>query len=192
MTRTRLVGGSINKVSKGKTTFLVTNGSFTSTAARSNIWQGKEGTVEHDFEEGKKKDEKKACICKSSKRATSFKSLVELVKQAEEMLIANGQDAMSMRINTMRGIYYGTIWSLDYQTEKSATRNWAFNRYAGGNVRYDARKALKCCNDCTANLFDSLFHSCEVFDNPHKAVDFGHLITGLDSRRSYSLFWYRM
>lgn len=184
MTRTRIVRGYINKISKGKTTLLVTNGSFKSTAARSNIWQGKEGTVEHDHEEGKKKDDEKECKCKVSKRATSFKSLVDLVKQAEEMLIANGQLEMETRINTIRGIYYGTTWSLDYAVEKSKTRIRGFNLYTNCVVKYDARVALKCTEKCKAQLFHSLYSSYEIHDSHSRSLDFGHLIIGLDSRRS--------
>src|ERR1051325_8239945 len=102
MTKTTLIGGAINKLSKGKATFSVTNGSFTSSAAHSNVWQGKEGTSGHDYTEGKKKDEKKECKCKVSKPAKDFKSLIELVKQAEEMLIENGLEEMGIRINTIR------------------------------------------------------------------------------------------
>ncbi|MCP2025456.1 hypothetical protein L1276_000596 [Flavobacterium sp. HSC-32F16] len=101
------------------------------------------------------------------------------------MLIQNGQDDMGSRINTLRGIYYGTEWSLDYSVEKSSARNFAFNRYTGCNVDADARKVLKCSEDCKANLYKSLFDSPEVFENQYKAVDFGHLIIGLDSRRGW-------
>lgn len=131
------------------------------------------------------KKEEKVCTCKVSKKATNFKTLIELVKQAEEMLIQNGQNDMGTRINTIRGIYYGTEWSLDYSIEKSIARNFAFNRYTGGGVEADARKVLKCTENCKAQLFDSLFNSPEVFENSYKAVDFGHLIIGLDSRRSW-------
>lgn len=128
---------------------------------------------------------KKECTCKVSQKATSFKSLVALVKQAEEMLILNEQNDMGTRINTIRGIYYGTIWSMDYNGEQSTNRNTAFTVYTGCRVKYDAREALKCSKDCKSNLFESLIASPEVFDNAYKAVDFGHLIIGLDSRRSW-------
>ncbi len=102
------------------------------------------------------------------------------------MLIQNGQDDMGTRINTIRGIYYGTMWSMDYSSEASTNRNTAFTVYTGGGVEYDAREVLKCSKDCKAKLFNSLISSPEVFDSQYKAVDFGHLIIGLDSRRSWS------
>jgi hypothetical protein len=131
------------------------------------------------------KKEEKVCTCKVSKKATNFKNLIELVKQAEEMLIQNGQDDMGTRINTIRGIYYGTEWSMDFNIENSSLRNRAFNAYAGNSVIEDARKVLKCIEDCKSKLFDSLYASPEVYENSYKAVDFGHLIIGLDSRRSW-------
>ena len=132
-----------------------------------------------------KEEENKVCACKVSKKATDFKTLIELVKQAEEMLIQNGQNDMGIRINTIRGIYYGTEWSLDYSTEKSKARNLAFTGYTGSTVTFDAREVLKCSENCKAKLYESLFDSPEVFENAYKAVDFGHLIIGLDSRRSW-------
>lgn len=127
----------------------------------------------------------KKCRCKISFPAKNFNQLVELVKQAEEMLTTNNYTHVEDRISIIRGIYYGTIWSLDYTNEKSAARNWAFDNYTGSKVVADARKVLKCSEDCKANLFNSLYNSFEIFDSKYKAVDFGHLIIGLDSRRSW-------
>ncbi|CAM3767573.1 hypothetical protein FLBR109950_00210 [Flavobacterium branchiophilum] len=129
-------------------------------------------------------EDDKLCTCKVSKKATNFKTLIELVKQAEEMLIQNEYSDMGDRISIIRGVYYGTEWSLDYSTEKSSIRNKFFNIYTGSSVKADARKVLKCSENCKAKLFESLFATPEVFENSYKAVDFGHLIIGLDSRRS--------
>jgi hypothetical protein len=130
--------------------------------------------------------EKKICTCKTSQKATNFKTLLVLVKQAEEMLILNGQKDMGTRINTIRGIYYGSMWSMDYKSEQSTNRNSAFTVYTGCGVTHDAREVLKCVKVCKSNLFESLIASPEVFDNAYKAVDFGHLMIGLDSRRSWN------
>jgi len=51
MSKTRLVLGSIFKTSTGLTTIEVTDGSFISNAATSNIWHGEKGGItEHDYE----------------------------------------------------------------------------------------------------------------------------------------------
>ena len=127
---------------------------------------------------------KEKCSCKKSNPAKSFVGLVELVKQAEDMLIKNGYDGMEDRLNIIRGIYYGAEWSLDYNVEKSSFRNVGFNTYTNSpfSKPVDARKVLKCDSDCKADLFNSLYQSFEVFDNQYKAVDFGHLIIGMESR----------
>ncbi|AXT50364.1 hypothetical protein D1818_05800 [Aquimarina sp. BL5] len=125
------------------------------------------------------------CCCEKSKPAKSFAQLVALVKHSEDNLIIKGYDDMGDRISIIRGIYYGTEWSLDYSKEQSKARNFAFNEYTNSNVEADAREALKCSENCKADLFNSLFNSFEIFDSPYKAVDFGHLIIGMDSRRSW-------
>ncbi|MAN28749.1 MULTISPECIES: hypothetical protein [Mesonia] len=127
----------------------------------------------------------KKCTCQKSNPAKNFAGLIKLVKQSEDILIENGYDDVNDRISIIRGIYYGTEWSLDYQNEKSKQRNFAFNEYTNSEVVADARKELKCSSTCEADLFESLFNSFEVFDSKYKAVDFGHLIIGLDSRRSW-------
>ncbi len=126
------------------------------------------------------------CCCEKSKPAKNFKQLVELVKQGEDNLILNGYDDVGDRISIIRGIYYGTEWSLDYNVEKSTLRNIAFNiPYTGSFVTADARQKLKCSEDCEADLFNSLYNSFEVFENKYKAIDFGHLIIGMDARRNW-------
>ncbi|WP_025142905.1 hypothetical protein [Pedobacter jeongneungensis] len=130
--------------------------------------------------------ENKVCNCKVHAKAKNFKELVALVKDAEDMLIQNELTDVGERINTLRGIYYGSLWSVDYTNEKSTSRNLAFTVYTGSNVKYDARIKLKCSISCKGNLFQALYISAEVYDTPYKALDFGHLIIGLDSRRSWA------
>lgn len=125
------------------------------------------------------------CTCKQFFKANSFKSLVELVKSAEEMLIKNGLDDIGDRINCIRGIYYGAVWSLDFQQEKSANRNRGFYIYTTFRVENDARKLLKCSDNCNSNLFNALYQSPEVVESYTRVTDFGHLMIGLDARRSY-------
>lgn len=187
MSKITICEGNIILTSKKDTIIHAFDGNITSNAQQKNIWKGEKGTVIGDYEEMElMKFEVKECTCKTSNKATNFKMLVELVKQAEDMLIQNGYNNMGDRLSIIRGIYYGTEWSLDYSIEKSSARNFAFNRYTGSNVEADARAVLKCSENCKANLFKSLFDSPEVFQDSYKAVDFGHLVIGLDSRRSWT------
>jgi hypothetical protein len=125
----------------------------------------------------------KECSCKKSVPAKNSTQLVELVKQAEEMLIKNGINSIGDRICILRGIYYGTEWSMDYEKEKSDFRNYGFMAYTL-SIPKDARPLLKCCNKCKSNLYESLLQSPEVNLGTNKGFDWGHAIIGLDCRRS--------
>jgi len=129
-------------------------------------------------------DDKIVCKCKVHKKANNFNELIALVKASEDMLIQNKMTNIEDRINCIRGIYYGTTWSLDYQQEKSEWRNRGFRIFTTFGVRNDARKLLKCSDNCKAHLFEALYESPEVIDSKKKVTDFGHLMIGLDARRS--------
>ncbi|EKT3967331.1 hypothetical protein NTJ12_002418 [Flavobacterium psychrophilum] len=59
MSRTRIVGGSITKTSKGATTIEVLDGNFISSAAKQNNWDGGEkGITHYDYVAPEKKEEK--------------------------------------------------------------------------------------------------------------------------------------
>ena len=183
--RTRIVKGTMNISSDGDIEFHTFGGDLTFSAGGKNEWTSPQ-TIVGAYEPIKfPLSQNNSCTCNISKPAKNFKELISLVKQAEEVLIKNGYESMGDRISILRGIYYGTEWSLDYKVEKSKIRNIAFKFYVGSSVVADARDVLKCCELCKANLFNSLFDSFEVFDSKHKAVDFGHIIIGLDARRSY-------
>lgn len=124
------------------------------------------------------------CKCKIHTKAKNIKELITLVKDAEAIMIQNKMTDVEDRINCLRGIYYGTTWSTDYQKEKSDMRNKGFLTYAG-NVKHDARKMLKCSDQCNSNLFQALYQSPEVTESARKMTDFGHLIIGLDARLNY-------
>ena len=116
---------------------------------------------------------------KQFKKANSFTELVMLVRIAEDLLIKAGHTNMEDRIKILRGIYYGTNWSMDFQGEGSETRNLGFDVYTGTTKRpINPRTILG------ESLFQALIQSPEVKDGS-RAVDFGHLIIGLDSRTSY-------
>jgi hypothetical protein len=116
------------------------------------------------------------------KKATSFKELIDLVRAAETRLAANGITTPKDQIHALRGIYYGTLWSLDYTVEKSITRNEGFQRFTrpsedpGKSVPSDIRLILDC------HLFEALQESQDMVDPGDRQIDFGHLVIGLDAR----------
>ncbi|QQR42870.1 hypothetical protein JKA73_27985 [Myxococcus xanthus] len=114
---------------------------------------------------------------KTYQPAKTFKELVELLKPAEEMLDSAGFTSVLDRIHVLRGIYYGTEWSADYKVEKSPVRNAAFQIYTSSSPPADPRPILRC------NLYQSLLGSRDVKDGA-RMLDFGHLLIGLDARRS--------
>jgi len=136
--------------------------------------------------QGNTPPKKTICNCKTHSKARNFRDLISLVKDAEEIMIQNKLTELGDRINCIRGIYYGTTWSLDYAQEKSDSRNYGFYVYTGlTNVKHDARKMLKCSDICKGKLFEALYQSPEVVDSSSMVTDFGHLMIGLDARRSY-------
>ena len=60
---------------------------------------------------------------------------IDLVREAERRLTAGGVGDIDQHIQVLSGIYYGTDWSLDFETEHSAARNLAFQVYTSGLVR---------------------------------------------------------
>lgn len=132
-----------------------------------------------------------ACTTKFAK-ANSFQEVINLVKAAESKLSAAGISTPKDQIHALRGIYYGTTWSLDFTGdatnpgEASETRNEGFQRFTrpsedpGKTVPKDVRGILDC------GLFDALKASQDVpsqnVPSPAVKVDFGHLIIALDAR----------
>lgn len=108
-----------------------------------------------------------------------FENLIDNLLTAENDLISNGgiNDVFD-RIWMLRGIFYGTEWSVDHSVEGSPVRDAMFNKYSHGLTAGppgDPRPFL------SSNLFDELFESAEVKDGS-RGVDFGHLIIGIDAR----------
>jgi len=137
-------------------------------------------TIQQENTQSKKSIQKKNdsdCPAKYSK-ASNFKDLVKLVAEAEKELISCGYTTIEERVHIIRGLYYGTTWSMDYDVEKSPVRNLAFNvPYTGSTEPDDPRKCLDC------SLIDALKKSAEVTDGK-RSFDFGHAIIGMDARRS--------
>lgn len=110
-------------------------------------------------------------------RARSFSAYINLVREAETKLIAAGYTSVEDRIHVLRGIYYGTTWSADYAVERSPVRNAGFQLYTASTTPDDPRPILNC------GLFGALRDSQDLTDG-RRRVDAGHLMIGLDARRS--------
>jgi Domain of unknown function (DUF4157) len=116
------------------------------------------------------------------KKAATFAELIDLVRAAESKLAAAGITTPKDQIHALRGIYYGTTWSLDFSVEKSTTRNEGFQRFTrpsmdpATSVPSDVRSILDC------HLFEALQQSQDMIDPSGRQVDFGHLIIGVDAR----------
>lgn len=98
----------------------------------------------------------------SGKKAKDFNQLIDYVREAEQKLIENGYKDVDERIHIIRGIYYGTPWSVDYSVEGNRFRNGMFNRYTYSKEPDDPRKVLG------QTLFKNLFESAEVYQDSTK------------------------
>ncbi|BAZ03256.1 hypothetical protein NIES37_72690 (plasmid) [Tolypothrix tenuis PCC 7101] len=119
--------------------------------------------------------------------ATTFFGIVDLIRKAEDALIRKaGQTNPLDRACTLRGIYYGTDWSLDYKIESKRSeagarvRNFGFLAYTGGNLPADPRPALG------AGLFNDLQESQSIHDRGRN-IDIGHVLIGLETRASQKM-----
>lgn len=113
-------------------------------------------------------------------KAQNFNELISLIKEAEDKLIESGHSSIEERIKIIRGIYYGTPWSMDRsQSYGSDMRNTGFKTYlCDPNTPVDPRSII------SSTLFNKMKNSAEVVDG-NKGVDFGHIIIGLESRLSF-------
>jgi len=112
-------------------------------------------------------------------RAANFTQYIALVREAVTRLQASGYTSVEDRIHVLRGIYYGTTWSADYQVEHSGVRNTGFQVYTASTMPDDPRQILNC------GLFEALRASRDVTAGTRQ-VDVGHLMIGLDARRSWT------
>ncbi len=114
-------------------------------------------------------------------RAKTVSAFIALVREAEQRLQAAGVTSVDERIQILSGIYYGTDWSLDLETEKSQAREEAFRIYtARAGQGRDPRSILG------ASLFNALKHSQDVSVPGIPDVDVGHVMIGLNARSSWS------
>ncbi|MBJ7331217.1 MAG: hypothetical protein JHC95_15075 [Solirubrobacteraceae bacterium] len=119
-------------------------------------------------------------------KTPDFTSFVALLAGAEAKLVAGGQGAPLERSRTLRGLYYGTTWSLDYEVEskRSVTgariRNAGFITYTGGGVPADPRPLFARTNT-VQDLKDS-----QSLKEPGRSVDVGHVLIGLETRGTFA------
>ena len=106
-------------------------------------------------------------------RARNFAEYVDKIRDAERILIAAGQN-IEERVTTIRGLYYGTLWSLDFRVEASHVRNTGFFTYTSA-LPIDPRPLL------SASQIRDLQDSQSMRDGPRSA-DVGHIIIGLETR----------
>ena len=115
-------------------------------------------------------------------RANTFQELVQLIKKAEDKLIQNaGLNDPVDRTTMLRGIFYGTEWSLDFKVERKRSeagariRNMGFITYTGGHMPADPRPALG----------DDIFNALQSSQSMHVGnfgIDVGHVLIGLETR----------
>lgn len=117
-------------------------------------------------------------------RANTFPELIKMLQKAESKLVQNAKltDPVDRTIS-LRGIYYGTDWSLDYKVERKRSepgariRNLGFITYTGGHMPADPRPALG----------DDLFNDLQASQSMHVSkfgIDVGHVLIGLETRAS--------
>jgi hypothetical protein len=112
-------------------------------------------------------------------RTRSFAAYINLVREAETRLADAGFSTAEDRVHVLRGIYYGADWSADYLAERSPVRNLGFQVYTASTTPGDPRQYLTC------GLFEALRGSQDLVDGGRR-VDAGHLMIGLDARRSWT------
>jgi hypothetical protein len=109
------------------------------------------------------------------RRAGSFDELTRLLRLAGQRLRAQGLD-LPQRLRCLRGLYYGSRHSLDYERRRSRVRNWGFNCYLQSLPPADPTPWLG------ADLARALKDSAVVHDGG-RCLDVGHVIIGLEARQ---------
>ncbi len=109
----------------------------------------------------------------------NFQDLVNTVNDADQILLDNGYADIKDRIKIIRGLYYGTDWSMDFnQNYGNEIRN------AGFNVFLCSSTPLNPASLFGTTLFQKLSRSPEV-NNGQQGVDWGHIIIGLEARLNW-------
>ncbi|MCX5209373.1 hypothetical protein OG689_08770 [Kitasatospora sp. NBC_00240] len=114
-------------------------------------------------------------------KAGSFAAAVALVAKAEALLTKAGRTDVQERLAMLRGVFYGTTWSLDYEVESrrsvpgAVIRNAGFVTYTGHSPA-DPRPAFG-----KTGVLKDLKDSQSLRDGT-RSVDLGHLLIGLETR----------
>ncbi len=118
---------------------------------------------------------------KDYKAATNFQELIDLIRAAEVKLKADGQDVKT-RVQTIRGVFYGTEWSMDYSHEKSTMRNIGFQYFLYGKsgALFDPMNPETVLG---LKLFNAILNSFEVTNTDGRLIDVGHLFIGMEARQ---------
>ena len=106
--------------------------------------------------------------------ARDFPEAIALLRAAGERLIRQGL-ALPQRLRTLRGLYYGTPFSLDFEKRRSVLRNLGFNCYLQSLPPHDPTPWLG------PGLVRALKDSAELRDHG-RALDLGHVLVGLEAR----------
>ncbi|MBP1771601.1 MAG: hypothetical protein H6P99_764 [Holophagaceae bacterium] len=101
-------------------------------------------------------------------------SLIHLLEEAADRLQHHGLSPLQ-RIHILRGLYYGTSHSLDFERRNSRLRNWGFNIYLQASSPPDPTPMLGAC------LVRSLKDTTVVWHGDRR-VDAGHILVGLEAR----------
>ncbi|WP_257305306.1 hypothetical protein [Geothrix campi] len=101
-------------------------------------------------------------------------SLTLLLHEAADRLQRQGLGPYQ-RIRTLRGLYYGTAHSLDFERRGSRLRNWGFNLYLQAAPPADPTSVLG------PALARALKDSAVVWHRD-RWVDVGHILVGLEAR----------
>jgi hypothetical protein len=104
---------------------------------------------------------------------------VALVRQAEANMSSAGISGNSDKIKILRGLYYGTPWSVDFAHEKSPSRIAGFQTFttSGSKFPRDPVSLFDC------GLYQALQLSQDVASTGGP-IDVGHLMIGLDARNA--------
>jgi hypothetical protein len=100
--------------------------------------------------------------------------LTGLLHEAADRLQRHGLGPYQ-RIRALRGLYYGTTHSLDFERRGSRVRNWGFNLYLQARPPADPSPVLG------ASLARALKDSAVVWHRD-RWVDAGHIFVGLEAR----------
>ena len=116
------------------------------------------------------------------RRARNFDELTQLLRLAGQRLRARGLP-LSQRLRSLRGLYYGSPYSLDYERRRSRLRNWGFNCYLQSLPPADPTPLLG--PDLVRALKDSA-----VVQDGGRCLDVGHVVIGLEARqRRFTRRW---